>query len=70
MFYVGVKVKVIYRISEYESQCHIISIYSKIKENYFCILEIEKKGWIIHTIWLLNDYCVNSCLGARLKHHP
>ena len=43
MFYVGVKVKVIYHISEYESQGQIISIYSKIKENYFYILEIEER---------------------------
>ena len=57
MFYVGVKV--IHHISEYESQGQIISIYSKIKENYFYILEIEEKGWIIYTFWLLNDYCVN-----------
>ena len=47
MFYVGVKV--IHHISEYESQGQIISIYSKIKENYFYILEIEEKGWIIYT---------------------
>ena len=59
MFYVGVKIKVIYHISEYESQGQIISIYSKIKENYVYIVEIEEKGWIIYTIWQLNDYCVN-----------
>ena len=50
MFYVGVKVKVIYRMSEYVSQGQIISIYSKIKENYFYILEIEEKGWMSYTI--------------------
>ena len=50
MFYMGVKVKVIYHISEYESQGQIISIYSKIKENYFYILEIEENGWIRYTI--------------------
>ena len=47
------KVKVVFHSSEYESQGQIISIYSKIKEHYLQILEIEENSnCIIYTIWL------------------
>ena len=41
--------------------------YSKIKENYFYILEVKEKGWVIDT--QINYSRVNSYLGAWLKHH-
>ena len=46
MFYVGTRS----RSYITASQDQIISIYSKIKEHYFYILEIEENGCIIYTI--------------------